>query len=83
MRFGGLPEGTGVFSAAPPNGISYAEHLDCGCTNDKKDTDEERGSVGSRGRCATRPARHNIIELHGGLRDTRYALMNVCGAVPL
>ena len=84
MRFGGLPEGTGVFPAVPPNGISYAEHLDSGSTDDKKDTDEERRSIGSRGRCATRLARHNIIELHGGLRGTRRcAIMNVCGAVPL
>jgi hypothetical protein len=32
LRFGGLPEGTGVFSTMPPNGISY-EHLDCRSTD--------------------------------------------------
>ena len=54
-----------MFSAVPPNGISYDGRLDRGSTDDKDDKYEKRRSIGSRNRCATGVCRWNIIAAAG------------------
>jgi hypothetical protein len=71
-----------VFSAMPPNGVSYDGHLDRGSTDDK-DTDKNRRSIGCRNCCAIRLCKWNIVELAGGLRVTWCMVINVCGAITL